>query len=33
MLASSLLDAAGFCRHVEVAYRRMWQRWREQAKA
>jgi predicted O-linked N-acetylglucosamine transferase (SPINDLY family) len=27
MVASTLLDAEGFARSVETAYRRMWQRW------
>jgi protein O-GlcNAc transferase len=27
MAASALLDFAGFARHVETAYRRMWRKW------
>jgi predicted O-linked N-acetylglucosamine transferase (SPINDLY family) len=27
MAASPILDAAGFTRHLEAAYRRMWQAW------
>jgi predicted O-linked N-acetylglucosamine transferase (SPINDLY family) len=27
MAGSPLLDFAGFTRHLEAAYRQMWQRW------
>ena len=31
MRGSALLDARGFARNLEAAYRQMWVRWRETA--